>query len=157
MEKDANITQIGSETSLWPYLPVRLLIGWFVGWMVGLSVCHDFLKGREVSLGALVFLLRQLEWRQKKRHTLSQGSILGGTRFFVIMWSALLMTYNCNSTKNLPKQVRKRPNCTPLYPWLVLEPVWWDGVAARRRRLGAPQPARRRRHRPLRLSQGLYP
>ena len=35
------------------------LVGWLVGWSVSGSVCHDFLKGREVSLpiGALVSFL----------------------------------------------------------------------------------------------------
>ena len=45
---------IGSVPSLWSSCMVR----WSVGLLVGLSVCHNFLKGREVtlpcSIGALV-------------------------------------------------------------------------------------------------------
>ena len=33
-----------------PYDPVCLSVGWLVSRVIGLSVCHNFPKGREVSL-----------------------------------------------------------------------------------------------------------
>ena len=34
--------------------PVRLSVGWLVGWLAGPSVWHNFLKGREVTLPCYV-------------------------------------------------------------------------------------------------------
>ena len=103
------IWQLSRLTSLWTGLSVCRLVGWSVDRSVGLSVCHNFLEGQEVSLPCSYqstcfpskqYLILQAGPRLEIRHDLTFFAIMPNCLQKVICFKLRQCTLNGPSLKD---------------------------------------------------------